>query len=173
MPFPPQSLIKQIDSLFELRNRGRISRTIRENFDNINRMPPVRLTPRPPQPSGKKVTDPLPLDYVSIPTEAESDYYQNGIQLPQKAENLEKLFRDMERTGRFDNELCYMLRKQETLDDLKDLVKAVWDKRRSGDEDFCKQIDATRFNNVLESVLRRWEGRELFRESFIAALEND
>ena len=145
----------------------------KENFDNINRMPPVRLTPRPPTSNGKKLGEPLPLDYVSIPTEAESDYYQNGIQLPKKAENLETLMQDMDRTGRFDNELCYLLRKKEALEDLKDYVRSVWDKRKAGDDQFGKEIDPLSFNNVFESARRRSRGSQIFRDSFIAALKND
>jgi hypothetical protein len=41
-----------------------------------------------------------------------------GLQLPDKAENLEKLYRDMVTTGKFDYELCYLLRKQEALSEL-------------------------------------------------------
>ena len=41
----------------------------------------------------KKPSEPV-TDYVSVPTQAEMDYHQNGLTLPQKVENLEKLLSD-------------------------------------------------------------------------------
>lgn len=47
------------------------------------------------------------------------DYYLNRFGLPDRVENLNKLLSDFQRTGRFDYELCYLLRKQEAQEDLK------------------------------------------------------
>ena len=65
------------------------------------------------------------------------------------------------------------MRKKEALEDLKDYVRTVWDKRKAGDDQFGKDLDPLSFNNVFESARRRSRGRQLFRESFIVALRND
>jgi hypothetical protein len=78
----------------------------------------------------------------------------------------------MERTGRFDNELCYLLRKQEALDDLKAWMKTVLVQRRAGDDQFGKDLDPLSFSKVFESVRRRLRKRQLFKESFRVALQN-
>jgi hypothetical protein len=73
-------------------------------------MSPVRFSTGSNQSSKKKPSEPV-TDYVSVPTQAEMDYHQNGLQLPDRVENLNKLLSDFQRTGRFDYELCYLLRK--------------------------------------------------------------
>ncbi len=60
------------------------------------------------------------------------DYYQNGLQLPDRVENLNKLLSDFQRTGRFDYELCYLLRKQEAQEDLKSWIGDVIKRRSKG-----------------------------------------
>jgi hypothetical protein len=69
-----------------------------------------------------------------------------------RSENLEKLIADTEKTGKFDYELCYLLRKQETLEDLEDWMKQVLQKRRGGDPGYGRDMNANRFNNVYETV---------------------
>ena len=101
-----------------------------ERVENINRIEPVRISRAGTLgKSKKKTSEAIPADYIAVPTEAELDYYSMGLQLPDKAENLEKLYRDMVTTGKFDYELCYLLRKQEALSELQDWVKVVWTKR--------------------------------------------
>ena len=78
-----------------------------------------------------------------------------GLQLPDKAENLEELYRDMVTTGKFDYELCYLLRKQEARRERQDWVKVVLTKRRQGDAEFGKDTDANRFNHLAESAKAR------------------
>lgn len=146
---------------------------LKEDFNNINRMKPVRLNVAGTVKS-KKRPQPAVLDtgYVSIPTEAEMDYYTGGLKLPDKAENLEKLLADLQKTGKFDYELCYLLRKQETLDDLEDWMQQVLQKRKGGDQDYGKDVDANRFNTLAEQLERKAIGWDLFAESFHRALEN-
>ena len=148
--------------------------SFREAFENINRTKPVRLNvagSNPPVSKGK-TAEPIKSDYFSIPTEAELDFHQGGLRLPHKAENLAKLLADQRKTGRFDYELCYLLRKQETQEELQDWVTAVWKKRCEGDEEFGKDADPNRFNQVMESSLRRSRTPHLFRGAFISSLMN-
>jgi len=98
----------------------------------------------------KKSNEPVS-DYVSVPTQAEMDYYQNGLTLPQKVDNLDKLLSDFQRTGRFDYELCYLLRKQEAQEDLKSWIGDVIKRRSKGDEDFGKDVTPDRFNHFVET----------------------
>lgn len=145
---------------------------LQEDFQNINRMKPVRLNVAgSAKPKKKPQSGVIDSGYVSIPTEAEMEYYTMGLQLPNKIENLEKLIADTQKTGKFDRELCYLLRKQETLDDLEDWMKQVLQKRKGGDQDYGKDVDANRFNTLAEQLERKAIGRDLFAESFHRALE--
>lgn len=142
-----------------------------EDFDNINRMAPVRIsTLKIPAPK-KKDKPSNDWDVISVPTKAELDYQQNGLTLPQKVENLEKLLSDYEKTGKFDYELCYLLRKQEAQEDLKKWIGKVIEKRRVGDEEFGKESDTMRFNDLIESTERKVRGKQLFRDAFVRSLQ--
>jgi len=145
---------------------------LQEDFNNINRMKPVRVNVTGSARS-KKNQPPGVIDtgYVSIPTEAELDYYTMGLQLPDKIENLEKLIADTERTGKFDYELCYLLRKQETIEELEDWMKQVLQKRKQGDPGYGRDMNANRFNNVYERAEEKAAGRDLFAEKFRQSLE--
>jgi hypothetical protein len=146
---------------------------LQEDFQNINRVKPVRLNVAgSAKPKKKQQSGVIDTGYVSIPTEAEMDYYTGGLKLPDKAENLEKLLADLQKTGKFDYELCYLLRKQETLDDLEDWMQQVLQKRKGGDQDYGKDVDANRFNTLAEQLERKAIGWDLFAESFHRALEN-
>ena len=105
--------------------------------------------------SKNRTSEAIPAEYIAVPTEAELDYYSMELQLPDTAENLEKLYRDMVTTGKFDCELCYLLRKQEARRERQDWVKVVWTKRRQGDAEFGKDSDANRFNHLAEFVKAR------------------
>lgn len=145
---------------------------LQEDFNNINRMKPVRLNVAgSAKPKKKQQPGVIDTGYVSIPTEAELDYYTMGLQLPNKVENLEKLIADTERTGKFDYELCYLLRKQETMQELEDWMKQVLQKRKQGDQSFGSEVDANRFNSVYEQLEEKAAGRDLFAEKFRQSLE--
>lgn len=169
-----EGIDRQIKKLLQLYETYLDLKRTSEGFDNINRMKPVRLNVAGSA-SGKKRKKPdaIQTDQVSVPTEAEMDFYQGGLQLPTKSENIQKLLADLNRTGKFDYELCYLLRKQEAQDDLKDWMRLVTQRRAQGDEEFGKEGDALRFNMVMESSLRRFTCPNLFRQSFIASLQND
>jgi len=146
-----------------------------EDFDNINRMSPVKLG-RPSgsnRKSSSKDSISSRVDYVSIPTEAEMEYYQSGLRLPDKPENLQKLIDDMNKTGRFDYELCYLLRKQEAMDDLKNWVVTVQKKRLDGEEDYGREANSDRFSNIFESKYRSSLNPKSFKTLFLESLRND
>jgi hypothetical protein len=145
---------------------------LQEDFQNINRMKPVRLNVAgSAKPKKKQQAGVIDTGYVSIPTEAEMDYYTMGLQLPNKVENLEKLIADTERTGKFDYELCYLLRKQETMEELEDWMKQVLQKRKQGDPCYGKDVDTNRFKSVYEQAEEKAARRDLFAERFLQSLE--
>ena len=147
-----------------------LSILLREDFENINRMAPVRLSTLKNPPEKKKDKSSSEWDVVAVPTQAELDYQQNGLTLPQKIRNLEKLLSDFERTGKFDYELCYLLRKQEAQEDLRGWIGQVIQKRKLGDEEFGSVSEPIRFNQAVESVVQKVRGRQLFCDAFMRSL---
>ena len=169
-----ESISSQIRKLLQLYETYLDLKRTSEGFDNINRMKPVRLNVAgSARPKKKKQTGGIDSRCVSVPTPAELDYQQNGIILPQKAQNLEKLLTDYEKTGKFDYELCYLLRKKEAQEDLKQWIGKVIQKRRVGDDDFGKEVDPMRFNDLAESVKQRAASKPLFRDALLRSLAHD
>ena len=123
--------------------------------------------------SKQRTSEAIPADHIAVSTEAELDYYSMELQLPDTAENLEKLYRDMVTTGKFDYELCYLLRKQEARRERQDWVKVVWTKRRQGDAEFGKDTDANRFNHLAESAKARVSTGTIFRDALLRSLSNE
>ena len=123
--------------------------------------------------SKNRTSEAIPAEYIAVPTEAELDYYSMELQLPDTAENLEKLYRDMVTTGKFDCELCYLLRKQEARRERQDWVKVVWTKRRQGDAEFGKDTDANRFNHLAESAKARVSSGTIFRDALLKSLAHE
>ena len=168
-------ICEQVDQLiYSIELKSRLEQVLKfESIENINRMSPVRLSTGSNKSSKKKKASEPVTDYVSVPTQAEMDYYQNGLQLPDRVENLEKLLSDYEKTGKFDYELCYLLRKQEAQEDLKKWIGKVIQKRRVGDDDFGKESDTMRFNDLIESTKTRVSSGTLFRDALLRSLAND
>ena len=148
----------------------RFIESLREDFDNINRMPPVKVGRPSEHKAKKKSQGTIQSDYVAIPTAAELEYYQTGLQLPEKPDNLKKLLDDMNRTGKFDYELCYLLRKQEAQDKLKVWVSDVMKKRLSGDQDYGKGVSAGSFTDLFENAKVRLKENS-FRHQFMRSLD--
>lgn len=144
--------------------------SIREDFENINRLKPVRLNTAGSSVKDSSRPDALPIDYVAVPTEAELEFHHSGLQLPSKSGNLQKLLTDLRKTGRFDYELCYLLRKQEALEELEHWVETVLKKRMAGDREFGKEADVMRFNRIAESFLRRAKKANRFKEALLQSL---
>ena len=168
-------ICEQVDQLiYSIELKSRLEQVLKfESIENINRMSPVRLSTGSNKSSKKKKPSEPVTDYVSVPTQAEMDYYQNGLQLPDRVENLEKLLSDFQRTGRFDYELCYLLRKQEAQEDLKSWIGDVIKRRSKGDEDFGKDVTPDRFNHLVESSESRVKTGTYFRDVFLRSLVND
>gem|GEM_PF-1217014 len=97
----------------------------RPTYHNPLLSPEVRpLTRKSPKPSPtitKKKKD-CDCPKGPPPTKAESDYIQNGLQLPQSKENLELLLRDIQQKGFLDKEYAYRLRQKEAV---KGLTKRI------------------------------------------------
>jgi hypothetical protein len=168
-------ICEQVDQLiYSIELKSRLERVLQfESIENINRMSPVRLSTGSNKSSKKKKPNEPVTDYVSVPTQAEMDYYQNGLQLPDRVENLNKLLSDFQRTGRFDYELCYLLRKQEAQEDLKNWIGDVIKRRSKGDEDFGNDVTPDRFNHLVESSQSRVKTGKYFRDVFLRSLVND
>lgn len=153
----------------------KLNELVKEDFDNINRMSPVKLGR--PSGSNKKSSSKDSIsnrvDYVSIPTPAEMEYYQSGLRLPDNPKNLQKLIDDMNNTGRFDYELCYLLRKQEAMEDLKNWVVTVQKKRLDGEQDYGKEANSDRFSNIFETQYRSSLNPKSFKNLFLESLRND
>ena len=81
------------------------------------------------------------------PTRAESDYIQNGLQLPQSKENLEALLRDVELKGYLDKEYCYRLRQKEAVKGLKKRIEGQID----GGEAKSDESEGLHYDPLLES----------------------
>ena len=65
------------------------------------------------------------------------------------------------------------MRKQEAQEDLKQWIGKVIQKRRIGDDDFGKEVDPMRFNDLAESVKQRAAGKPLFRDALLRSLANE
>ena len=60
-----------------------------------------------------------PIMTAPYPTEAEMDYRQNGLVLPNQRKNLELLLRDVNQKGFLDLEFLYQLKQKESLKKIK------------------------------------------------------
>jgi hypothetical protein len=136
---------------------------IDEDFDNINRTMPVKIAGelKHTKDNNKKSTGSkgsgINTGYISIPTKAEQEYFVDGIKLPNTIPNLKKLLDDFTKNGKFDYELCYIMRKQEAQEKLKDLMKDVITKRSEGDMDFMKNAPVSEFSELYESKNKQSE----------------
>lgn len=167
------NVVEQVDRfILSMELQGRLNQVLQlEDFENVNRMKPIRLSSLKAPTPKKKDKPTNDWDVISVPTKAELDYQQNGLTLPQKVENLEKLLSDYEKTGKFDYELCYLLRKQEAQEDLRKWIGKVIQKRRVGDDEFGKESDTMRFNDLIESTEQKVKGKQLFRDAFVRSLQ--
>jgi len=98
------------------------------------------------------------------PTRAESDYIQNGLQLPQSKENLEALLRDVELKGYLDKEYCYRLRQKEAVKGLKKRIEG----QINGGEMKSDEGEGLHYDPLLES-----KPMGLFERAFMRVLGED
>lgn len=73
--------------------------------------PLTHKSPKPAPATSKKKKD-CDCPKGPPPTKAESDYIQNGLQLPQSKENLELLLRDIQQKGFLDKEYARLRQKE-------------------------------------------------------------
>lgn len=129
----------------------------------IYRQPkPLPLVSLPKKKKKKKSTNDS--DILTIPpTQAQSDYIANGLQLPKKTENLRKLLSDMDRNGYFDNELNYLLRRKETVERIKDRIRDCLSRRDTPEEP--NEPDSVQYEPLIE------KSAGLFERYFLQALK--
>jgi hypothetical protein len=96
------------------------------------------------------------------PTKAESDYIQNGLQLPQSKENLELLLKDIQQKGYLDKEYAYRLRQKEAVKGLTKRIEGQIDGEEMGGDKIGKGLE---YDPLLESKMG------LFERYFRKALE--
>ena len=127
----------------------------RPTYHNPLLSPEVRpLTRKSPKPSPtipKKKKD-CDCPKGPPPTKAESDYIQNGLQLPQSKENLELLLKDIQQKGYLDKEYAYRLRQKEAV---KGLTKRI-EGQIKGDEPKTDEGGLT-YDPLLESKMGLFE----------------
>jgi len=126
----------------------------RPTYHNPLLSPEVRpLTRKSPKPSPtitKKKKD-CDCPKGPPPTKAESDYIQNGLQLPQSKENLELLLKDIQQKGFLDKEYAYRLRQKEAV---KGLTKRIEGQIEAG---AAKGEGGLTYDPLLESKMGLFE----------------
>ncbi len=128
--------------------------------------PLTRKSPKPSPTIPKKKKD-CDCPKGPPPTKAESDYIQNGLQLPKERENLEALLRDVEQKGYLDKEYAYRLRQKEAVKGLKKRIEGQIDTgaAKGGEGEPSKGLE---YDPLLE------EGpMGLFERAFRRVLEED
>ena len=124
--------------------------------------PLTRKSPKPSPTAPKKKKD-CDCPKGPPPTKAESDYIQNGLQLPKERENLEALLRDVELKGYLDKEYCYRLRQEEAVKGLKKRIEG----QISGGEAKSDEGEGLHYDPLLES-----KPMGMFERCFRKALEH-
>jgi hypothetical protein len=88
------------------------------------------------------------------PTKAESDYIQNGLQLPQSKKNLELLLKDIHQKGYLDKEYAYGLRQKEAVKGLTKRIEGQIDGEEVGGDKIAKGLE---YDPLLESKMGMFE----------------
>jgi len=123
----------------------------RPTYQNPLQSSEVRpLTRKSPKPSPtipkKKKENDCPMG--PPPTKAESDYIQNGMQLPKERENLELLLKDIQQKGYLDKEYAYRLRQKEAVKGLTKRIAGQIDGEEMGGDKIGKGLE---YDPLLES----------------------
>jgi hypothetical protein len=125
--------------------------------------PLTRKSPKPSPTITKKKKD-CDCPKGPPPTKAESDYIQNGLQLPQSKENLELLLKDIQQKGYLDKEYAYRLRQKEAVKGLTKRIAGQIDGEEMGGDKIGKGLE---YDPLLESKMG------LFERYFRRALAED
>ena len=83
-----------------------------------------------------------------LPTKAESDYIQNGLQFPKQKNHLQLLLKDIQQKGYLDKEYSYRLRQKEALKGLTQRIGGQIDGEEMGGDKIGKGLE---YDPLLES----------------------
>ena len=109
--------------------------------------PLTHKSPKPAPATSKKKKD-CDCPKGPPPTKAESDYIQNGLQLPQSKQNLELLLKDIQQKGYLDKEYAYRLRQKEAVKGLTKRIAGQIDGEEMGGDKIGKGLE---YDPLLES----------------------
>jgi len=115
--------------------------------------PLTHKSPKPAPATSKKKKD-CDCPKGPPPTKAESDYIQNGLQLPQSKENLELLLKDIQQKGYLDKEYAYRLRQKEAVKGLQKRIAGQIDGEEMGGDKIAKGLQ---YAPLLESKMGLFE----------------
>jgi hypothetical protein len=126
--------------------------------------PLTRKSPKPVPTVPKKKKD-CDCPKGPLPTKAESDYIQNGLQFPKQKNHLQLLLKDIQQKGYLDKEYAYRLRQKEAV---KGLTKRIEGQIEAGTAKGEGEADkGLEYDPLLESKMG------LFERAFRRVLEVD
>jgi hypothetical protein len=126
--------------------------------------PLTRKSPKPVNTVPKKNKD-CDCPKGPLPTKAESDYIQNGLQFPKQKNHLQLLLKDIQQKGYLDKEYSYRLRQKEAVKGLTKRIEGQIDGEEMGGDKIGKGLE---YEPLLES-----NQMGLFERYFRRALAED
>ena len=115
--------------------------------------PLTRKSPKPVPTVPKKKKD-CDCPKGPLPTKAESDYIQNGLQFPKQKNHLQLLLKDIQQKGYLDKEYAYRLRQKEAVKGLTKRIEGQIDGEEMGGDKIGKGL---KYDPLLESKMGLFE----------------
>ena len=115
--------------------------------------PLTRKSPKPVPTVPKKKKD-CDCPKGPLPTKAESDYIQNGLQFPKQKNHLQLLLKDIQQKGYLDKEYAYQLRQKEAVKGLTKRIEGQIDGEEVGGDKIGKGLE---YDPLLESKMGLFE----------------
>jgi hypothetical protein len=115
--------------------------------------PLTRKSPKPVPTVPKKKKD-CDCPKGPLPTKAESDYIQNGLQFPKQKNHLQLLLKDIQQKGYLDKEYSYRLRQKEAVKGLTKRIAGQIDGEEMGGDKIGKGLE---YAPLLESKMGLFE----------------
>jgi hypothetical protein len=115
--------------------------------------PLTRKSPKPVPTVPKKKKD-CDCPKGPLPTKAESDYIQNGLQFPKQKNHLQLLLKDIQQKGYLDKEYSYRLRQKEAVKGLTKRIAGQIDGEEMGGDKIGKGLE---YDPLLESKMGLFE----------------
>ena len=115
--------------------------------------PLTRKSPKPVPTVPKKKKD-CDCPKGPLPTKAESDYIQNGLQFPKQKNHLQLLLKDIQQKGYLDKEYAYRLRQKEAVKGLTKRIEGQIDGDEMGGDQIGKGLE---YDPLLESKMGLFE----------------